>query len=239
MLRKISINPVLDIETLKFLSNDGVYFYDGPIDDFCSGSSEVQQTETNLMNDQAAMVNTLNTDYTASFGEQQKVLAQQNARLSSIVANPMGYSPQELASMTTSVNENVAKGAQQALGAASAYAAAHGGAADVAGGGAAEIAGQIGASAASTKAQALSAIATQNQQLKRQNLWAALSGLNQVGSAYGGAASTAAGAAPATANSATGAGSDVLEAGNETMGDIGATLSGAGGILTGIGELKG
>ena len=74
------------------------------------------------------------------------------AKMSYLAANPQGYTPQQLASATTSINENTATAAKQALGSAAAFAASHGGA-DVGNGAVGEIAGQIGSQAAQSKAQ--------------------------------------------------------------------------------------
>lgn len=36
---KITLNPVLDLESLEWVSNDGTYEYDGPVDQFCGGDA--------------------------------------------------------------------------------------------------------------------------------------------------------------------------------------------------------
>jgi hypothetical protein len=204
----------------------------------CSGSAQVQQTDQALQNSQAAMTNTLNQDYSTTFGEQQSVLKNLQAKMNYEAANPMGYTPQQLAGATTAINENTATAARQAIGSAAAYAASHGGA-DVGSGAAGEIAGQIGTAAALSKSQQLSSLAQQNQGMKQQNFWNAISGLNSVGSEYGGAGGTAIGGAGNAANTSVGAGSGALAAGQSTMTDIGSLLSGiAGAGMAGAGIMK-
>jgi hypothetical protein len=195
----------------------------------CSSGGEVGATDEALQQSQAAMTNTLNADYSTTFAEQQSVLANLNAKMNYEAANPMGYTPQQLATATTAINENTATAAKQAIGAAGAYAAAHGGA-DVGNGAIGQIAGQIGSAATQSKAQQLAALSNQNQGMKQQNFWNAISGLNSVGSEYGGAGGTAIGGAGSAANSSTGAGSGALAAQQAGWQDIGGVISGIAGL---------
>ena len=204
---------------------------DAPVLMCCSSGGEVAQSDEQLQQAQTAMTNTLNTDYTTSFGEQQQVLSNLNAKLNYIAQNPQGYTPQQLATATTSINENTATAAKQALGSAAAFAASHGGA-DVGNGAVGEIAGQIGSQAAQSKAQSLASLSQQNQAMKQQNFWNAISGLNSVGSQYGGAAGTSIGGASSTANSATQAGSGALAAQQAGWQDLGGVISGISGLAS-------
>ena len=90
----------------------------------CSSGGQVGQTDQALQASQAAMTTTLNDDYTQSFHDQQTVLANLEARANFIASNPFGYTPQQLAQKTTSINENTATAARQAMGSAAAFAAA-------------------------------------------------------------------------------------------------------------------
>ena len=146
------------------------------------------------------MTQTLSNSYGQAFANQQNVLAAQQARLSAQVANPQGYTPQQLAGATTSINENTATAAKQAIGSAAAFAAAHGGA-STGSGAAGQLAGEIASGAALAKSQQLSQLSQQNQAMKQQNYWNGIQGLNQVGSAYGQAAGTAAGSSAGVASS--------------------------------------
>ena len=40
---RIRINPVWDLETLRIISDDGQYDYDGPFADFKGGTGQAQQ----------------------------------------------------------------------------------------------------------------------------------------------------------------------------------------------------
>lgn len=197
----------------------------------CSSGGQVAQTDEALQQSQAQMVNTLNTDYSTTFAEQQNVLGNLQAKMNYIAANPMGYTPQQLATATTSINENTANAAKQAMGAAAGYAAAHGGA-DVGSGPAGEIAGQIATGAATSKAQQLASLSESNQAMKQKNFWNAISGLNSVGSELGGAGGTAIGGANGAAGSAVGAGSGALAAQQAGWQDLGGVLSGIGGLAS-------
>ena len=121
-------------------------------------------------------------DANTAFAGQQAIQAKQTALANNMIANPLGYTPKELAIQTTGVNENFARAAKNALGSAAAFGATHG-AADVGGGGAGEIAAQIGTAAATGKAGALSDIASRNEEMKRQSMLTGLSELNTAGAA--------------------------------------------------------
>ena len=195
----------------------------------CSGNQSIENQDLQLQKTQTAMAQTLSNSYGQSFANQQNVLAAQQARLSAQVANPQGYTPQQLAGATTSINENTATAAKQAIGAAGAFAAAHGGA-DVGSGAAGQLAGEIASGATLAKSQQLSQLNQQNQEMKQANYWRGIEGLNQVGSAYGQAAGTAAGSSAGVASSGAQAG----EAAFQAMGP--STL---GSIMQGVGTLAG
>lgn len=195
----------------------------------CSSGGEVGQTDQALQKSQAAMTNTLNQDYSTTFAEQQQVLANLQAKMNYVAANPMGYTPQQLSTATTAINDNTAAGAKAALGSAAAFAATHGGA-DIGGGAVGEIAGQIGSAAAQSKASQLAGLSQSNQQMKQQNFWSAISGLNSVGSQYGGAGGTAIGGAGSSASTSTGAGAGALNAQQAGWQDIGGVISGVAGL---------
>lgn len=203
----------------------------------CSSGGEVAQTDEKLQQAQAAMTNTLNTDYSTTFAEQQGVLKNLQAKMNAVAANPMGYTPQQLASARTSINENTASGARQALSAAAAFAATHGGA-DTGNGSVGQIAGEIGSSAANSKAQQLAALSQQNEGLKQQNFWNAISGLNSVGSQFGGSGGTAIGGAGNAAESSINAGSGALAAQQAGWQDFAGTVGAIGGLAKGVSGFK-
>jgi hypothetical protein len=232
----ITTRAIYDMETGVCLFCSG-YEYDGTVGLACSGGA-TQQTDQALQASQAAAATTLGADYATTFAEQQNVLAQQAAKLNYISSNPMGYSPQELASATTSINENTARGAKQALGSAAAFAASHGGA-DIGSGVTGQIAGEIGSEAAQSKANQLANLSNSNQAMKRANMWQALGGLQNVGSEYGGASNTAISGANGSANSAVNAGSGALAAQESGFSEFGSILSGIGGLASaGVGAYR-
>jgi hypothetical protein len=191
----------------------------------CSSGGSVAANDEQLQAAQTAETNTLNKDYSTTFAEQQSLLASQQARLSAIAANPMGYTTAQLHNATTNINENTATAAKQALGAAAAYSAGHG-AADVGSGVAGQLAANITSGAAQSKAAQLSALSQQNEGLKQQNFWNAIGGLNSVGSELGGAGGTAIGGAGSSANSAVSAGSGALAAQQAGWQDLAGVIGG-------------
>ncbi len=195
----------------------------------CSSGGTIAASDEALQKAQTAMTQTLNQDYSTTFAEQQGLLGQQQAKLNYIAANPMGYTPAQLHTATTSINENTANAAKQAIGSAAAYAAAHGGA-DVGSGVAGQIAGEIGSGAAQSKAPQLASLSQQNEGLKQENFWKAISGLQSVGSELGGSGGTAISGAGSSANSAVNAGSGALAAKQAGWQDLGGVLSGIGGL---------
>lgn len=203
----------------------------------CSSGGQISQSDEALQKAQAAMTNTLNADYSTTFAEQQNLLNQQTARMNAIAANPMGYTTAELHGATTSINENTATAAKQAIGAAASYAAAHGGSAgDVGGGPISQAVGEIASQAGQSKAQALSSLSQQNEEMKRQNFWSAISGLNSVGSQLGGAGGTAIGAANGAADSSVNAGSGALAAQQAGWQNFAGVLGGVSGLIkSGVG----
>ena len=82
---KITINPVLDMETLQWISNDGVYEYDGPVmkfDRWAQGQAKSQEG-----------VDTANA---GNYGNQAGQIAGIiNPALKNAVNNPTGYTAQQ------------------------------------------------------------------------------------------------------------------------------------------------
>lgn len=193
--------------------------------------SSGDSTAGSLEKSEATMANTLNSDYATTFAQQQGVLANVQAKMNYLTANPLGYTPQQLATQTTNINENTAVAAKQAMGAAAAFAASHGGA-DVGNGAAGQLAGQIASGAAQSKAQQLSQLSTANQAFKQQNFWNALSGLNQVGSEYGNAGGTAISGAGNASNASVNAGNLKLATQQAGWSNVGSVISGVGALAS-------
>lgn len=196
----------------------------------CSSGGKVAADDQALQDAQLAQTKALNADYAVTFAENQSVLGAQRAKLNYIAANPMGYTPEQMHTATTSINENTATAAKHAIGAAAAYAASHGGSADIGGGASGQMVGEIASEAAQSKAQQLAALSETSQAMKQKNLWSALSGLQDVGAAYGSAGGTAIGGAGTAASTAIGAGQGVLEAKQAGWNQFAGVLGGIGGL---------
>jgi hypothetical protein len=199
----------------------------------CSSGGKVAQNDQALQDaNLAANTNFLNDAKTA-FAEQQQIQAKQTALANNLIANPLGYTPKELAIQTTGVNENFARAAKNALGSAAAFAATHG-AADVGGGGAGQMAAEIGTAAATGKAGALSDIASRNEAMKRESMMTGLSELNQAGSAAQSAEGGTIAGAGTTGNDVTTAGTGVTAAKQAGWQDFAGVLGAAGGAVSGF-----
>lgn len=237
---KVTTKITWNLETGEVTEHD-FYLYDGPVELFCSsGSKAVEANDLKLQNSQIAMNAQLSADYGEAFANNQSVLGQQRARLSAIAANPMGFDPRQLALAKTSINESTSRAASSAIGATARYGASHG-AADVGGGGTGAMVGQIASEAAQSKAQQLSTLSASNEELKQQNMWKALGGLQDVGAGYGTAGGVALKGEGVAANSATSAGSGAVSAELAhtqelagVIGSIGAGISSLPGMVTGI-----
>ena len=228
----ITVKAVYDLETLQLIERVG-YEYSGPVMLACSSGGQVGQTDRDIQAANAATAKTLQAHANITFAQQESVLARQTARYGQMVSNPMGYSPQELHTATTSVNDNTARAAKQAIGAAAAAGARYG-AADIGGGAIGQVAGEIGSEAAQSKSQQLGQISAANEAMKRQNFLTGLQGLDQSGAAYGGASGAATSGAVGTSESAVQAGSGALAAQQAGWQNLSGVLTGIGGIAAGV-----
>jgi hypothetical protein len=90
---KITINPVLDMATLKWVASDGTYEYEGPVDLFEGTSDEAKANEVA----QTAFYKQMTQEQQTAFGEDQQLLQQiQGVSLPILAKGPLqyGYSPQ-------------------------------------------------------------------------------------------------------------------------------------------------
>ncbi len=197
----------------------------------CSSGGKVAVDDQALQDATLASVKQQTADYGTTFAEQQGVLNSIKTRMQAEATNPLGYTPQQLAIQRTGINENFANAAKQAIGTAAAFGATHG-SADIAGGGSSGMVGQIASQAATGAAQARAGLAEQNEALKQENKWKALSGLDTVGAQYGGAAGTALGNVAGVSGASTGAGAGVIQAQQAGWQDISGVLSGISGLAT-------
>jgi len=228
---KVTTRITRNIETGEITEHD-FYLYAGPVDLACSSTDKaVQASDLALQSADTSALQTQTADANLAFGENQTIQNGLAAKLNYEVANPMGYTPAELASMTTNVNENTATAAKQAIGAAAAFAATHG-SADIGGGGAGQLAGEIASSAALSKSSQLNDIAMQSQQMKQSNMWKGIAGLSGVGSEFGSETGTAVGGETNLSNAATGAGEGAVGASTAANSELGGLISGIGGLAT-------
>jgi hypothetical protein len=196
----------------------------------CSSGGSVAANDQALQDASLAQTKVMMADANTTFAENQSVLGAQRAKLNYIAANPMGYTPEQLHTATTAINENTATAAKHAIGAAAAYSASHGGSADIGGGPSGQMVGEIASEAAQSKAQQLSSLSEQSQAMKQKNMWSAISGLQDVGNAYGSAGSTAITGTGSSAGSTVSAGGGVLEAKQAGWNQLSGVLSGISGM---------
>ena len=222
---KITTKAVYNLETWALLEWEG-YEYVGPVALACSSGDP---TAYNMEQTQAKMTATLNADYSLSFAHQMEIANQVQAKMEAMASNPLGYTPPQLAQARTSINENTATAAKQAMGHAAAYAATHG-SADIGGGVTGQMAGEIGTSAAMTKAGALANLSQQNEQLKQENYWRAIGGLSGTGEQFGRSAGTSIGGATETAKTS-------VDFGQLNLSTKQAGWQNAMGVVAGVGGL--
>lgn len=201
----------------------------------CSGSGNVQSDAQQEQNLQLATSKTMAQNYNTTFAQQQGILQQQKAVAQNMIANPTGLTPQEMATSTTSINENTARAAKQAMGAAAGFAASHGGA-DVGSGATGQIAGEIASEAAQSKAGQLANLSNTNQAVKRANLLQGINLLQNTGAAYGGQSETGIGNEGGVVNAGTDAGKLSLQAGQTGFNDVMEGLQAAGSVAATAGS---
>ncbi len=140
------------------------------------GDSIIRSTE-----DQWAKFASFLTDtFKSQYSTQQGLLSYLTGTLKSQIENPHGFSPQTLAALRGGATDNVTTQFESARKAAGSTAAGGMFNPEVGSGVAAQIKGQIGAGQAGEEAGALNNIALQDEQMKQNNFWKAISGLSGV-----------------------------------------------------------
>lgn len=230
---RITINPVLDLETLRFVGHDGSYEYTGQVlafkGDPTAQASEQQQStfDQNLMN-----------LFQAQYGKQSQITSYLTNQLEpNIAKGGTGESPAALAAARTGATDAISTNYQNAERAAGAVAAAHGGDA-LPSGVNAQVAGSIAASEAGAQSTAQNQITAENEQLKQANYWnsvGALSGNASLENPLGYASGATSGS-----NAVSGLSQAETEAAGPTAGAIfggilGGGLSAVGNIFQGKG----
>jgi hypothetical protein len=240
----ITSRVTFDIDTGRVLARD-CYDYDGPLELACGASAAqtaAQQNEANLSN-------SLMSDFSTVFGQNQNILGSITQAFQPIIAagpNQQGFSPAELTSMQTQATDATSQGAQNAQIAAAAKNATTGGS-NLPSGVQEQIQASLNNSAAQENAREQGAITQANYATGRQNFFNAVGGDVSASQGLEGAASNFAGQTN-SANQAALAGADQIAAANRAweapvFGLLGSALGVATGnpaaLLGGISSLAG
>ncbi len=100
---RISVNPILDMETLRWLPCQ-IYDYDGPILRF-KGDKTAEEAEK----EQLGFMNQMMNVFQAQYGSQKNILDFLTKTMQPQIANPTGYQPQDLAAMRTAASNTVSQ----------------------------------------------------------------------------------------------------------------------------------
>ena len=136
------------------------------------GDKTLQQGEQS----QFAFNNLLKRSFAQQFGAQSDIFNFLNSRLEAQIESPQGFRPETLAALKSGAIQDTATQYQNALKAQQAQQAARGGT-GLPSGVAEQISGQLGGQAAGTLASELTGIQQQNEQVRQQNYWSAVQGL--------------------------------------------------------------
>lgn len=160
---RVTINPVLDMVSMRFLPRPSYEYY-GPILSF-KGDEAAKSAES----DQLVFMNNLMNIFQAQYGKQSSILDYLTKSLQPQISNPTGYQPQDLAAMRTAASDT----------AAHEYANARQAAANAVPGGGSKLAGVAGttlqtqaaidAAQAGAETQAQTNIDLENAQLREEN----------------------------------------------------------------------
>lgn len=220
---RITVNPVMDMETLRFIGNDGSYEYSGLCFHY-KGDPVAKQEEQS----QANFDNTLQGIFEAQYGKQSAItnyLTQQMEPL--INEGGQGYSPQDLAAMRTSATDTLSNQFQGAERAANATEAR-----GLPSGVNAQISGTLSGEEAQQQSAAQLGITEQNEQLKQQNYWNSINVLNGQAATLNPLGYSS--SATSAGNSVAGLSNAVTAANGPTLGAIlGSIAGGAGTALAG------
>jgi hypothetical protein len=111
---RITVNPVLDMETLTWVANDGVYDYTGPILLFGGKSAEAKANEAA----QQAFYAATTAQQATTFSEQQDLYNSVKAVTAPIIAagpNQYGYSPAEDALLRSTIEDTASQATANAI----------------------------------------------------------------------------------------------------------------------------
>jgi len=199
----------------------------------CWSGGDVGANDKQLMAANATAAKTSTANYFAALGAQSQIANQLATKSAYMAANPLGYSPEALHAATTSISDTTANAAKAAIGKAASFAASRG-VSDVGGGAAGMEVGNIAEQAAQAKSAQLGELTQQNQAMKQQNLYAALSTLKSAGSELGGVAGTSAGAAAGQTGASLKAGEGEIAAKQAQQAMIGTDIQAGAALATGV-----
>lgn len=220
MLRKFSVNPVLDMTTMSWKTSGFVWTNEPYFD--CKGDEVAEQQEQQTANFNSQLMQIFNKQYSS----QQQVLTYLQGKLQPMIDNPTGYSPDALAAQRTSATDTLSAEYQNAQKALQNTEFSQG-SRDLPSGVNDQLNEALLQGEASDKANAQNTITTNNAALEQSNYWNALSALN-------GQATTAynplgyAGAATSGANAVTGLSQAVTASQGPSIGSILGGIAGAG-----------
>jgi hypothetical protein len=169
----ISTRIVFDMETGALISRDG-FEYVGAVE-LCKGDSTAKAAEQQ----QASFDSQLMAAFQQQFGKQSAVTSYLTSKLQPMIDNPTGVSAADLAAARTSSDDQFSSAYQNAQKALNAKMATSGDSQLPSGVGAQLNSALLQAEAAD-KATGQNTITMQNEQLKQQNYWNAVNGLNGV-----------------------------------------------------------
>lgn len=236
---RITVNPVLDMETLEWVANDGVYDYTGPFVLFGGGGDPTAQAAEQSDLD---FQNQLISIFKGQYANQTSTLNFLQGQLQpNIAAGGQGYTPEQLAAQRTSASDTNSQqftNAQMAL--QNQISTASGGSklTGVSGAAVQDMAA-LDVAGAQTEATSQNAITTGDANLQQQNYWAGINALNGVAAqvnplGYASAASGASSGVAANSNANTNA----ITASNGPLNSIFGAVGGVAGALGGAAILK-
>jgi hypothetical protein len=229
---RITINPCLDLETLRWVSAAGVYDYVGPVASF-KGDKTVKAAETS----QQTFDTSLQKIFTQQYATQKSNLDYLTAKLKpQIDAGGTGYTPAQLASMRTGATDTNSAQFQAAKAALQESISQRSGGSKLTGvsGASTEADAALLNSAAQTEAGSQEQITAANANLQQQNYWQAVNVLNGVAAqnnplGYAGSATAGTGAVASASDAYTNSNKSQL------LGALGGALGGAVGGWAGGG----
>jgi hypothetical protein len=192
--------------------------------------SSGDQTAANAEKSSAAFQDTLTSAFKTQFGQNQDLYNFLSGSLKSQINNPQGYGDQALTAMRTGATDTIASQYQNAQKALQNRQFTAGGE-NLPSGVNAMQTGALAQGQASDTAGAQNNITLQDQNLKQQNYWNAISGLNGVN--QGNNAGITAGNANGAGNTTAGLSQAVTSSQAAAMSPFNALIGAAGGALTG------